>query len=887
MDLRTLLQATLGTTYTIERELGGGGMSRVFLAEETRFHRRVVIKVLSPELARELSAERFEREITVAAQLQQANIVPVLAAGEVDGLPYFTMPFVEGQSLRSRMERGAMPFVEIVPVLRDVARALAYAHERGIVHRDIKPENILLSGGSAMVTDFGIAKALQESMARGHDRTLTTAGTSLGTPAYMAPEQAAGDEVDTRADLYAWGVVAYELLAGHHPFHKKTTSQQLIAAHIAERPVSLSQVAPAVPASLATLVMCALNKDAALRVQSAQELARALDDSALAGSALQPRAGRLAQLAMGRYRSTTTKVVAVGFVAVVIGLGSYAVRRPSRGAPGASMSGAAARVVAVAPFENRSGVASLGDVSALAQDRITARLVETQVAPTIRGMEGVVGTAGALGRARSLHAALLVTGVVFRVGDSVQARADILDVASGQVMRAVGPLAGPKARAGSVIDDVRERVVGTIALTSDPLLNDAIPPVAAQTPTYAAFREFAAGEQNTRAARWSDALTNYTDAFRLDSTFTFAAVREARSFYHIGRCDEADSLAALLLHRRDRLSEYEHAVLDRTTTRCRADWVAALDAARRMVTLAPASADARLVYGVSALYLYRAEEGLKNLRLADSTSVGIGTVQGARSNVNVALHLLGRHDEERHSAEEAAHRFPGAHLSYDMVLKASAAQGDTTTVERLADEVASLPVGGTVHPDLLLLEAARETRRHGHPASARRLADRLVQFLDGVPEGQRNAGYWQTRAEAFYALGKWPEVIGAVDSADARLRSLSRSDRVARSYAFGVSADDYLLSLRGRVAARRGRVAEASAIQRTLLGRSGLYLRGFNTRYAAEIAGALGRRDEAMRLLRQSMQQGQMSVDEYLDARPDFDAFKDYVQFVALFAPRE
>ena len=885
MDLRTLLQATLGTTYIIERELGGGGMSRVFLAEETRFHRRVVIKVLSPELTRELSTERFEREITVAAQLQQPNIVPVLAAGEVDGLPYFTMPFVEGQSLRSRMDRGALPLVEIVPVLRDVARALAYAHERGIVHRDIKPENILLSGGSAMVTDFGIAKALQDSMARGHDRTLTTAGTSLGTPAYMAPEQAAGDEVDTRADLYAWGVVAYELLAGHHPFHKKTTSQQLIAAHIAERPVSLSQVAPAVPASLATLVMCALNKDAALRVQSAQELARALDDSTLAGSALQPRTGRLAQLAMGRYRATT-RVAAVGFVATVIALGIYGVRRPTRGASRAPISNVAVRSVAVAAFENRSGVAALGDVSALAQDRITARLVETQVAPTIRGMEGVVGAASAIGRARSLHATLLVTGVVSRVGDSVHVRADILDVASGQVTRAVGPLAGPIARAGTVLDDVRERVVGTIALTSDPVLNDAIPPVAVQTPTYAAFREFAAGEQNTRAARWSDALTNYRDAFRLDTTFTFAAVREARSFYHIGRCDEADSLAALLLHRRDRMSEYEHAVLDRTTTRCRADWVAALDAARRMVTLAPASADARLVYGVSALYLYRAEEALKNLRLADSISVGIAAVQGARSNVNVALHLLGRHDEERQSADEAARRFPGAHLSYDMVLKASAAQGDTSTVERLADEVGSLPVGGTVHPDLLLLEAALETRRHGHPASARRLADRLVLFLDGVPEGQRNAGYWQTRAEAFYALTRWPEVLAAVDSADARLRSLSRGDRVARSYAFGVSADDFLLSVRGRVAARQGRVAEAIAAQRMLLGRSGPYLRGFNTRYAAEIAGALGQRDEAMRLLRQSMQQGQMSVDEYLDARPDFDAFKDYPPFVALFAPR-
>ncbi len=218
-DLRSRVQQSLSGSYTLERELGGGGMSRVFVADEQRLGRKVVVKVLSPELAAALSTPRFEREIRVAASLQQANIVPVLAAGDIDGLPYYTMPYVEGESLRARLGRGLLPIAEVVSILRDVSRALAYAHERGVVHRDIKPDNVLLSGHTAVVTDFGIAKAIAAAAEGPTGTTLTQLGTAVGTPAYMAPEQAAGDPAtDSRADIYAFGCMAYELLAGRPPF---------------------------------------------------------------------------------------------------------------------------------------------------------------------------------------------------------------------------------------------------------------------------------------------------------------------------------------------------------------------------------------------------------------------------------------------------------------------------------------------------------------------------------------------------------------------------------------------------------------------------------------------------------------------------------------------
>jgi len=282
-DIRRRVQASLGDAFAIERELGGGGMSRTYVALERSLERRVVVKVLSPELAAGVSVDRFKREILLAAQLQHPHVVPVLSSGDADGLPWFTMPYVEGESLRSRLGHGPLATGEAVSILRDVARALDFAHSHGVVHRDIKPDNVLLSRGSATVTDFGIAKAISAARNESH-ATLTQAGTSLGSPAYMAPEQAAGDpNVDHRADLYAFGCMAYELLAGRPPFQASSPSK-LLGAHLGEQPRDVRELSPATPVMLAAMVMQCLQKDPADRPQQAGDLVRVLETVTSSGS---------------------------------------------------------------------------------------------------------------------------------------------------------------------------------------------------------------------------------------------------------------------------------------------------------------------------------------------------------------------------------------------------------------------------------------------------------------------------------------------------------------------------------------------------------------------------------------------------------------------------
>jgi serine/threonine-protein kinase len=324
------LKAAIADRYAIEREVGSGGMATVYLADDARHRRKVAVKVLRPEVGQTLGPERFFREIEIAAQLQHPNILPLLDSGEAGGFLYYVMPYVDGPSLRDRIaHQGELPVHDAVKILTEVVDALAAAHARGIVHRDIKPDNVMLTGRHAMVTDFGVAKALHEATGR---QKLTTAGVALGTPSYMAPEQAAGEtNLDARVDIYAVGCLAYEMLTGRPPFTGPTV-QAILAAHMTEEPQSLRQRRASVSPALDQVVLKCLAKHSADRWQSADELLHQLESLVTPSGGVTPTDTRPVKATTVGVPNTRLRVgVVVG--ALVIAVGAFYAFQGSGGLP--------------------------------------------------------------------------------------------------------------------------------------------------------------------------------------------------------------------------------------------------------------------------------------------------------------------------------------------------------------------------------------------------------------------------------------------------------------------------------------------------------------------------------------------------------------------------
>jgi len=273
-QLNRLSKALMGR-YVVEREIGVGGAARVYSAFDAKHDRHLAIKVLRPELGASVTAERFNREVKLLGQLRHPNVLTLIDSGEADGNLFYVMPYVEGESLRDVMNRGPVPVGDAVRLLRDVVDALAYAHRRGILHRDVKPENVLVDDRHALVTDFGIARAVAGDPDGG--KRLTLAGRTLGSPNYMAPEQVVGNaDTDARADLYAFGVMAYELLSGRLPYAAKNAAAMLMA-HLNDAPIPLAQSRPDVPPAVAKIVMRCLEKEPKDRWKSSDDLLHALE----------------------------------------------------------------------------------------------------------------------------------------------------------------------------------------------------------------------------------------------------------------------------------------------------------------------------------------------------------------------------------------------------------------------------------------------------------------------------------------------------------------------------------------------------------------------------------------------------------------------------------
>ena len=518
------IRTALAGRYQVERELGAGGMATVYLAEDLRHHRQVAIKVLRPDLSASMGAERFLREIGVAAALQHPHILPLYDSGSAAGPDpsgprlFYVMPYVEGASLRERLEReGALPVPDAVRILRDVADALAEAHRHRVVHRDIKPENIMLSGRHALVADFGVAKAVSEAT---DAHTLTSVGVAIGTPAYMSPEQATADPAtDHRADLYALGVLGYELLAGRPPF-QHATMQGLIAAHVTTPPEPLASHRPSVPPALAAVIMKCLEKRAADRFQSADEVVAQLEGLAISGASTPTGMAPVAAAPAGRRFGL--RVAALALVPVAALAAYLATRGGGEAALDQDLVLALPfRVTATAPeIQNlREGVVDI--LQASLGGSTGPRVVAAQTAIGAWRRAGGDATsdladadAGRL--AERLGAGSVLTGSIVQQGSGFVMSGALTPVGGGRTLqgRVEGPVDSTLALVGRLLAQLLSLQAGEEAGRASSLAGVPLP----------ALQAYLDGQRGWRAGRWGEAFDGFGRALAADSTFALAGL---------------------------------------------------------------------------------------------------------------------------------------------------------------------------------------------------------------------------------------------------------------------------------------------------------------------------------------------------------------------------
>jgi hypothetical protein len=533
VELLERVRAIFDVTYEIEEELPGGGMSRLFIATDRELQRRVVIKILPPELTSEMMTSRFKRESEVTARLQHPHILPVISAGVRDGLLYYVTPFIEGESLRHRLEReGQLPLRDAMRLLREVADALSFAHKLGVVHRDIKPENILIQDGHAVLADFGIAAALSGPDGETLAERLTRTGMSVGTVGYMSPEQSLGERhLDGRADIYALGVVGHEMIAGAPPF-SGTTAQAVMMAHIADTPERLDDIRDDVPPMVVSAICRALQKDPADRYQTAGELRDALEDPT-ATSVNFTRAFRLRRLRRHR------RAMAIGIpvflastAAVMVGIREWRARR----APEPYI------LVAVAPFNALGPGLELwreGMVDLMTRNLDGAGPLRT-VSPTlaIRDFPTVTNLAAAKALAIRMRAQYALFGNVTGSGaeDSVRVRGSLVNMATNEVWEFERRAASVDAGADSLTLAVLEQLGRTHRI-------GAVRRVSLGSASVSAMRAFLQGEQFYRRTSWDTAGALYQRAITIDTGFALALRRQAEVS---GWFNGGDSLARAL-----------------------------------------------------------------------------------------------------------------------------------------------------------------------------------------------------------------------------------------------------------------------------------------------------------------------------------------------------
>jgi tetratricopeptide (TPR) repeat protein len=846
-ELSRRFAEALGDRYRLIRELGTGGTAVVFLAEDLKHRRRVAVKVLRPAVAGVLGPERFLREIEIVATLTHPHILPLHDSGEASGLLYYVMPYVEGLTLRTLLDqRSHLPLAEAVALTIEVAGALDYAHQRGIVHRDIKPENILLEEGHAVVSDFGIARA--RDVAASSD--LTGEYMVIGTPRYMSPEQRlASEEVDARSDVYSLGLVLQEMLAGEPPITGPTPA--ITPVRRTARPLpSLRNLRPAVARPIERALDRALATDPADRFQTTAEFAQALRA---------PVRRRRVMLVVGLGALLVGAVLARGLIPVAV--------------PGPHPN----RIV-VTEFANQTGLPRLDRLGLIAADWLTAGLQQTgllevvpsdaalQASRTIeRELAARPGTRSAPTLVGVTGAGQQVSGTFTLEGDSLVLHIQVHDAVRGRDLGPIDPVKTLAATPEAVLPEARSRLMGFLASSLDQRLITFVGRPA-RPPTWTAYLEASEGLEAYVRNDFEAAAARSQRAFALDSTFAAPLVIASISLSNLGRFGAADSVLDILERHRARLSPHQQRWFEYRRALMAGRHEAALAAVREVAREEPAS---KAVYNhaLQALQTGHLDEALAALQSLPPRG---GPMLGWVSYwdlLGTIHHLRGEHEAELEAGREAQTANPTRKLAVLPSLRGFAALGRLAEVDSLLAAANRLPRDAAVSEGDLLREVAQELAAHGHPDAAARYWERSL--LASPPGGPGDPAEALLRAATLYALERLVEASRPLDSL---LGSVA-------------SPPPDAIGLRGVLAARQNDPARARVLARRLAAIPPRYNFGIPTVWRARIAAALGQRDSAVTLLRQAFAEGR-EYDLWLHRDQDLAPLRDYPPFLELTRPK-
>jgi serine/threonine protein kinase/tetratricopeptide (TPR) repeat protein len=881
----SILEEALRNRYVLERELGRGGMATVYLARDVKHDRLVALKVLHPELAAMLGPDRFLREIKFAAGLQHPHILSVHDSGESAGRLWFTMPYVEGESLRDRLRReGQLPVDDAVQITREAAQALDYAHQHGVIHRDIKPENILLTkDGNALVADFGIARAL----AGGEEERLTETGLNLGTPAYMSPEQATAGSVDARSDIYSLGCVTYEMLAGQLPF-TAASAQGVLARHLADPVPRLRTVRPSVLPAIEEAIAKALAKVPADRFATATQFAEALGTT-------HPETAPTPYRTLGSPLRIPFRLIPLLVLAVIaIGAGTLWLRE-SRGPR------LMPRRIVVSPFQNQAPGSSLAPLGDMTMDRLADGIQH------IEGLEVVPSRftfllslnqppnadhtqQGTLRRlAAETGASTVVSGSYYLAGDSLIIQPQIVDAASGKLLRPMNAEGGSMRRPMEVIERVRERVMGALASqfhTEAPAVEGTGSP-----PTFSAYQSYLAGLNMALAFKYPEALSLLDSAVKLDPDFLGAWFTKADVHYNLAgllaatrgigdssvafEFSRGDSAQGVLRRLRGRMSSAQGYYLDWMEAGRRGDLTGSLRALKRTVAVAPDPVSSWMA-ALFALRVNRPQEAIDIwVDLDPRSSVWTPVTWQVPTE---AYHMLGKHSQELKEASHVREEHPDLLISLSLELTALAALDRVDLIEQELDQGIRLaPQPGWWTFGSLSANTALELRAHGDSSNAARVMQRAVDWYREkatTPGATRLDRYGLART--LYWARRWPEA----DQWFTRLLTEAPGD------------PDYL-GYSGVTAAREGDRQKAKRVSERLAAKVRPYpLFGHPTLWRARIAALTGEPDSAVSLLRKAISEGLSPLDVtqgfgyamWLHRDIDFEGLRDYRPFTDMLA---